>query len=46
VQTINPALITMLIAMCVASLMMHAGVAKRQLSWRKRRAQRPKRRRR
>jgi hypothetical protein len=46
VQTIDPALVTALVAMCVGALMVHAGLAKRQLAWRKRRTQRDRRRRR
>ena len=45
-QTIDPALVTALVAMCVAALMVHAGVAKRRLAWRTRRTQRDKKRRR
>jgi hypothetical protein len=45
-QTIDPALVTGLVAMCVAVLMVHAGIAKRQLSWRSRRTNRFRRRRR
>ena len=33
-QTIDPALVTAPVAMCVGALMVHAGVAKRQLAWR------------
>ena len=36
VQTIDPALVTALVALCVGALMVHAGVAKRQLTWRRR----------
>jgi hypothetical protein len=43
-QTIDPALMTALVAMCVGALMVHAGVAKRQLAWRRRRTQRDRRR--
>jgi hypothetical protein len=46
VQTIDPALMTALLAMCAGALMTQAGLAKRQLAWRKRKTQRPKRRRR
>jgi hypothetical protein len=31
VQTIDPALVTALVALCVGTLMVHAGVANRQL---------------
>jgi hypothetical protein len=34
-QTIDPALMTALVALCVGALMVHAGVAKRQLTWRR-----------
>jgi hypothetical protein len=43
-QTSDPAL-TAVVAMCVAALMVYAGVAKRQLAWRPRRTSRAKRRR-
>ena len=33
-QTIDPPLMTALFAMCVAALMVNAGVAKRRLEWR------------
>jgi hypothetical protein len=36
VQTIDPALVTALFALCVGALIVHAGVAKRQLIWRRR----------
>ena len=45
-QTIDPSLMTALVAMCVGALMVHAGVAKRQLAWRTRRTNRDRRRRR
>ena len=44
-QTINPALVTALVAMCVGALMVHAGLAKRQLAWRRQRTKRERRRR-
>jgi hypothetical protein len=44
-QTIDPASVTALVAMCAGALMIHAGVAKRQLAWRPRRANRERRRR-
>ncbi|MDX6454595.1 MAG: hypothetical protein QOD48_702 [Gaiellaceae bacterium] len=44
-QTIDPALVTALVAMCVGALMVKAGVAERQLAWRPRRASRQRRRR-
>jgi hypothetical protein len=44
-QATDPALLTALVAMCAGALMVHAGVAKRQLAWRPRRAQRRRRRR-
>jgi hypothetical protein len=44
-QTIDPALVTALVTMCVGVLMVKAGVAKRQLAWRPRRASRQRRRR-
>jgi len=46
VQTIDPALMTALVAMCVGALMVRAGVAKRQLAWRPRRTRDRRRRRR
>ncbi len=45
-QTIDPALATALVAMCIGALMVQAGVAKRQLAWRTRRPKRDRRRRR
>jgi hypothetical protein len=45
VQTIDPALVTALVAMFVGALMVYAGVAKRQLALRPRRTRREKRRR-
>jgi hypothetical protein len=45
VQTIDPNLLTVLVALCVGTLMVHAGVAKRQLTWRRRRPNRERRRR-
>ena len=45
-QTIDPALVTALIAACIGVLMVQAGLAKRQLSWRTQRTSRPRRRRR
>lgn len=45
-QTIDPALMTALVALCVGALMVHAGVAKRQLTWRRRPPSRERRRRR
>jgi len=44
-HTIDPTLVTPLVAMCVGVLMVKAGVAKRQLAWRPRRASRQRRRR-
>jgi hypothetical protein len=44
-QTIDPALVTALVGMCVGVLMVKVGVAKRQLAWRPRRATRQWRRR-
>jgi hypothetical protein len=44
-QTIDPALVTALVAMSVGVLMVHAGVGKRQLVWRTRRTHRERRRR-
>jgi hypothetical protein len=43
VQTIDPALVTALVAMCAGALIVHAGVAKRQLAWRSRRPNRERR---
>ncbi len=34
-QTIDPVLMTALIAMTAAMLMIHAGIAKRRLAWRR-----------
>ena len=34
-QTINPALVTALVAICVGVLMVQAGIAKLQLVWRR-----------
>jgi hypothetical protein len=36
-QSVDPALVTTLVATCVGVLMVHAGIAKRQLAWRTRR---------
>jgi len=33
VQTIDPALVTALVALCIGALIVHAGVATRQLTW-------------
>jgi hypothetical protein len=44
-QTIDPALATALVAICVALLMVHVGIAKRQLAWRPQRTKRDRRRR-
>jgi hypothetical protein len=38
-------MLTTLIALCVGALMVHAGIAKRQLAWRPRRAKQERRRR-
>ena len=35
-QTIDPPLVAALVAMCVGVLMIQAGLAKRQLAWRRR----------
>ena len=43
-QGIDPALVTALVAMCAGALMVQAGVAKRQLARRPRRAKRDRRR--
>jgi hypothetical protein len=43
-QTINPHLVCVAAALSVAVLMVHAGVAKRQLAWRTRRTNRARRR--
>ena len=45
VQTIDPTLMTALVAMCVGALIVHASVAKRQFVWRTRRTKRERRRR-
>ena len=42
-QTIDPALVTALVAMSAAMLMVHAGVAKRRLAWRKQETKRERR---
>ena len=44
-QTIDPALVTALVALCAGALMVQAGLAKRQLAWRPRRPNRERRRR-
>jgi hypothetical protein len=44
-KTIDPAPVTALVAMCVGVLMVKAGVAKKQLAWRPRRASRRRKRR-
>ena len=46
VQTIDRAPMTALVALCVGALMVHAGVAKRQLTWPRRPPSRERRRRR
>jgi hypothetical protein len=38
-------MLTTLIAMCIGALMVQAGIAKRQLAWRRRRTHRERRRR-
>jgi hypothetical protein len=43
-QTIDPALVTSLAAVCAAALMVEAGIAKRQLARRLRRANRVRKR--
>ena len=35
VQTIDSALVTALVALCVGALMVHTGVSKRRLTWRR-----------
>lgn len=45
-QTIDPALISALVAICVGAPMIHAGAAKRQLEWRPCRPNRERKRRR
>ncbi|HXK21422.1 MAG TPA: hypothetical protein VMS55_01975 [Myxococcota bacterium] len=45
-HSIDPALLTALVAMCVGVLMVDAGLAKRQLTWRPRRMKRDRTRRR
>ncbi len=44
-QTLDPALVAALVAMSVGVLMVQAGIAKRQLAWRRRRTNRERRRR-
>jgi hypothetical protein len=46
VQTVDPTLVTALVAICAGALMVQAGVAKRQLAWRTQKAKRERRRRR
>ena len=43
-QTIDPPLVAALVAMCVGVLMIQAGLAKRQLAWRRRRTRERRRR--
>jgi hypothetical protein len=43
-QTIDPALMTALAAVCAVALMVQAGIAKRQLAWRPRRPNRVRKR--
>jgi hypothetical protein len=43
--TIEPGLVSALVAMCAGALMVKAGIAKRQLAWRPRRVTRDRRRR-
>jgi hypothetical protein len=45
-QTIDPTLVTAVVAMSAAMLMVHAGIAKRRLVWRKVTTKRERRRRR
>jgi hypothetical protein len=45
-QTIDPPLVAALVAMCAGVLMVQAGIAKRQLAWRRRRKNKDRRRRR
>ena len=44
-QTIDPSVVAALVAMCVGTLMVNAGVAKKQLAWRPRKTNRGRRRR-
>lgn len=44
-QTIDPALVTALVAMSAAMLMVQAGIAKRRLAWRPQKTKRERRRR-
>jgi hypothetical protein len=44
-QTIDPTLVTALVALCLGALWVHAGVAKHQLTWRRWRPSRERRRR-
>jgi hypothetical protein len=46
VQTVDPTLVTALVAICVGALMVQAGVSKRQLAWRTQKTKRERRRRR
>jgi hypothetical protein len=45
-QTIDPHLVGVAAALIAAVLMIHAGIAKRQIAWRTRRTNRPRKRRR
>jgi hypothetical protein len=42
-QTMHPALVSTVIAICIATLMVQAGLAKRRLVWRPRRVSRRRR---
>lgn len=44
-QTLDPTLMSTVAALCAAVLMVHAGIAKRMLSWRPDTARNPRRRR-
>ena len=44
-HAIDPRLMTALVAMCIATLMVHAGISKRRLAWRPRRTNRERSRR-
>jgi hypothetical protein len=44
-ETIDPQLTAALVAICAGVLMVQAGIAKRQLAWRRRRTNRERRRR-
>ena len=44
-HAVDPRLLTALVAMCIGTLMVHAGITKRRLAWRPRTTNRERRRR-